>query len=277
MRGIQGHSYTETFCSSTSSRRATKRKAPVNQSQSKAARIDAYAHVEKERCNSLGLPCPEQRFDTVMTRASRASPGVEENRTELQILFFAIASSESLVALRYIIQVYRRPLESSLFQGGRNIPQAERLKVIGMLDKNIAYFSLLKRCHIHQLYIDGSRSSRKTGDGFVNDTAQSIQTLQSPKSGNPSHLEDAQASKSMMKEVYPELKQESAEYKKKYRTITDLRKLGQRLNLLVDRFGYGIIGLLPLAVDVSAVDPILNISDRLYVIPTLTLRMRLTR
>jgi hypothetical protein len=261
IRGLERPCYTETIYTSTLSKNFKKRRAPASRSRkSKGALLDAYVLQEKEKCQKHGLPCPEQDFDLVMTQASKGSPSIEDNRKELKIFFFAIASSESLVALRDIVQAHRRRLAGNLLQVGCDIPQAERVKVIERLNENIAYFSLLKRCHVHRLFIDSSRSSRKTTDGFINNTSQNIATLQSSKSGNPNHIEGAETTKAIMKEVFPNLK-DSAEYEKKYRTISNLRKLGQRLNLLVERFGYGIIGLLPSGGDASTVDPILNISD----------------
>jgi hypothetical protein len=262
--GMERPCYTETLYASKWSTKSKKRKTPVSQShtsKSKADRIDAYALLEKERCRCLGLPCPEQRFDLAMSRASKAFPGIEENKIELKIFFFAIASSDALVALRSIVKAHRRSLADHSSPIRCDLSQAERLKVIKTLNENIAYLGLLKRCHIHRLFVDSSKLSRKTVDGFINDTTKSITTLQKPKTGNPLYIEDAQASKSIMREVYGELEEESSRYEKKYRAISHLRRLGRRLHLLVERFGYGILGLLPSAPDVSATDPILNISD----------------
>jgi len=47
--------------------------------------------------------------------------------------------------------------------------------------------------------------------------------------------------------------------------VSKVRRLGQQLDLLVEKFRYGILGLLPLAVDVLAAESMLNISDDLYV------------
>lgn len=265
-RDIEGSNHTERLGSSALGTNTKKRKASVYrtvQRKSKASLLAAYVLLEKERCHNFKLPCPEQRFYLEITQVSNGSPNMDENTVELKTLYFAIASPESLVVLRDIVQAHRRSLAGNLSPKDCNIPQAERLKVIEKLNGNIAYFGLLKRCHVHRLFVDSNGSSRKTGDGFVNNTTQSIATLKHPRTGNPSYIEDAQASKAMMKEVYPLLQEDTAEYGKKYRTIRSLRKLGQRLHLLVEKFGYGIIGLLPSAPDVSAVEPILSITDGL--------------
>jgi hypothetical protein len=66
-----------------------------------------------------------------------------------------------------------------------------------------------------------------------------------------------------MNELYPGLDPSSVGYQKKQRFVGNLRNLGQRLDLLVEKFGDGIIGLLPLPVDEPAGEPVLNITDSL--------------
>lgn len=70
-------------------------------------------------------------------------------------------------------------------------------------------------------------------------------------------------SKLIMKEIYPNLEINSPEYENRLGFVKKLRKLGQRLDFLVERFGYGILGVLPLAIDVPVVEPVLNITDNL--------------
>jgi hypothetical protein len=183
--------------------------------------------------------------------------------TELKILYYAIASPESLAALQGILKVQRRSIRGKLLVEDCNIPPLRRsLKAIERLDGDIAHNSLLRRCYIHQLFVESSAGSMKTSDGFVNNTIQSISS-RTRNSGNPNNLEDSRVSKRIMCEVYPQLEQKTDDYNNKLRFVKRMRKLGQRLHWIVERFGYGIIGLLPLAVDVPAVDSVLNISDSL--------------
>lgn len=226
----------------------------------------AYVHLEENRCRKFGLPSPEECFRMIISQTRDASLGTDETTMALKVLYFTIASSESLAALGDIAQTHRRrSLSGNQLSASCDLSRADRLRVIDRLDEDIAYYSLLKRCHVHRLFVDSTRSSRKTVDGFVNDTVESISSRQRPKIGNPSHNDDAFASMSIMVEVYPEIRQDSFEYRRKYRYITDLRKLGQRLHLLVEKFGYGILGLLLSPSDMSAVEPSLGLSDTLLV------------
>ncbi|OCL08487.1 hypothetical protein AOQ84DRAFT_293047 [Glonium stellatum] len=49
----------------------------------------------------------------------------------------------------------------------------------------------------------------------------------------------------MIQEIHPDLQPKTAAYQTKYRSVSELRKLGKRLHALKTTFGYGILGLLP--------------------------------
>jgi hypothetical protein len=48
----------------------------------------------------------------------------------------------------------------------------------------------------------------------------------------------------MMEETFPAIDSSTDEYTTKYRWISDIRRLGQRLCMLETRFGKGILGLM---------------------------------
>jgi hypothetical protein len=231
--------------------------------RNKSASLEEYILLEKARCQSLGLPCPEKIFNSAVTQTSNNSTRLDEIMTDLKVFYFAIASSESLVALQAILKVHRRSLAGRPPAPNCRLTLAERMKEIENLGQKIGYIAFLRRCHIYQLYLDCSVDSQKTSDGFINNTTQSISTRPRTEIGNPKNLEDSRIAKLIMKEVYPDMEITSSDYKSKLRFFGKMRKLGQRLDLLVEKFGYGILGLLPLAIDVPAVDPVLNITDTL--------------
>jgi hypothetical protein len=81
--------------------------------------------------------------------------------------------------------------------------------------------------------------------------------------GNPQNLDDSQLSKNILEKLHPALIPGTPEYKKRSRSMGNIRKLGKRFEALVERFGYGILGLLPLQGDDLAADPVFNASDSL--------------
>ncbi len=70
----------------------------------------------------------------------------------------------------------------------------------------------------------------------------------------------------MIQEIYPELLCDSAEYRRKYGLVSDLRRLGRRLNCLITTFGHGILGLLPSAACYSTAGLNLCVTDNMYVV-----------
>ena len=57
-----------------------------------------------------------------------------------------------------------------------------------------------------------------------------------------------------MKEMYPDLVEGSAVYVRLYGEVKVLRRCGQRLDKLVNEFGIGIVGLIPLIRNVTTAD-----------------------
>lgn len=83
-------------------------------------------------------------------------------------------------------------------------------------------------------------------EGFIIETTKDFPGRGKPKRGNPRYIADAETTKATMKEAYPMLKENSSRYTERYGTVSSLRRLGLRLNILEKKFGYGILGLLPL-------------------------------
>ncbi|OCK89555.1 uncharacterized protein K441DRAFT_530435, partial [Cenococcum geophilum 1.58] len=163
----------------------------------------------------------------------------------LRVFFFAVASSHSMLTLRDILRACRDRTTGDLSEPMQGLSTAKRLEFIEHLEGNLAYFSLLRRCHILKLFMDNFDPSRQAEGGFIVQTQQSISNTGRKKSGNPSHVAHSEMTKSMIQEIYPELQPNTPGYQTKYRSVSELRKLGKRLHFLTTTFGYGILGLLP--------------------------------
>ncbi|KAG4429204.1 hypothetical protein IFR05_015317 [Cadophora sp. M221] len=162
----------------------------------------------------------------------------------VKTLSFVIASPESIVALQEVIMAQRKSTAKKQFRGYCDLSLADRVKVIEDTGSEIAYLLFLKRCHTYQLFVDCSKGSRRTSDGFVVDTVQSVSKQTGSRLGNPQNLEDSTIAEEILKEVYPNLDPGTGLYRKKKRFVHRLRKLGERFDVLVKNFGYGILGLL---------------------------------
>jgi hypothetical protein len=85
----------------------------------------------------------------------------------LKTLYFAIGSPESLVALQEILKARQTAFVDKGPSGDCKLSLADRVRVIKGIGPNIAYLVLRRRCHIYQLFLDCSKDSRRTSDGFV--------------------------------------------------------------------------------------------------------------
>ncbi|KAI9780698.1 MAG: hypothetical protein M1816_002776 [Peltula sp. TS41687] len=234
------------------------RYAVLKSSQRKESLLDEYVDLEKRRCQNSGMPCPDSTFN----RAIGPKPSMCEYETELKTMFFAIASPESLVQLQDAIHAYWRAAAGNSLKVGARLSNEERIELIEQLGGDLAHIGLIRRCHIYQLFVDNRKVDRTT-DGFVNTTTQNIWTAARREAGNPSHQADAAISTAYIKTIYPSLQKGDPEYHRKYRSLSKLRRLGQTLDLFVEKFGYGVIGLLPLGTSAVAAGPVLEVSDKL--------------
>jgi len=141
------------------------------------------------------LPCPEKLFALAISQIQKTHPSINNHTAELKIFYFALASSELLIVLRDIVRIHRRSFAGDFAIAGGDLPQAERLKAIKGLNENIAYLGFLRRCHIHRLFVDSSRSSRDTSDGFIINTKQSVSSQKRPKTRNLIYNENGHVSR----------------------------------------------------------------------------------
>jgi hypothetical protein len=176
---------------------------------------------------------------------------------------FAVGSVGSLVSLKGMVDIGRRSIAGKHPTETGSLTTLEMMKLVEDLNTRIAYNVFQRRDHIYHLLVDSRVAHQRTSDGFVNSTWQSISTNSSPRMGNPQNLDDSRLSENILRTLHPALICGTPEYKKELRSMANIRKLGERFEMLVERFGYGIIGLLPLPVDDLAADPAFNASDSL--------------
>ncbi|KAF7935381.1 uncharacterized protein EAE97_008288 [Botrytis byssoidea] len=262
----QSMAISEAENASTAPIRRRKRKSCMNSANSRVSISDylsEYMRIEKERCHNLGFSFTHNDFDMAM---KIASPGLKLDDIifdQLKMLYFAIGSGESLVSLRSLLEIRRRPMARQQCKEAYSLTIVERMKQVEHLNTKIAYNIFERRYHIYHLYNDSRSFHNKTSDGFVNTTSQSILINSASRMGNPLNLDESQVTKKMLHLLHPDLDHGSTEYQKKLRSISKIRKLGERFEILVRKFGYGIIGLLPLPVDDLTTESAVCTSDSL--------------
>ena len=257
----------------TGSRRKKLKDEPLFERET--ARLESYISEHRRKCEKMGLPCPGDFVDGAETKIRLASLGLESHVNVLRVLSLTIGSCESLVVLKEILRAYRDPSSGSL-ETARDVSNVKRLETIRSLSGNAAFFNLLKKCHIHRLFSDNKDSLCNPTDNFIISTAKSVTTRSRGETGNPRNSAEANITKSIMREVYPGVHSDSADYQLKYREVTELRRTGRRLDMLVSRFGLGILGLLPLAQQDSIPGLAFKIADGMQVPPLIYYRACVT-
>ena len=227
----------------TGSRRKKVKDKPLFERET--ARLESYISQYRRKCEKMGLHCPDDFVHSAETKTRLASLGLESHVNVLRVLSLTVRSCESLVVLKQILRAYRAPSLGSL-ETTRDVSNAKRLETIRSLSGNAAFFNLLKKCHIHRLFTDNKDPLCDPTDNFITSTAKSVTISPRGETGNPRYSAEAKITKSIMREVYPGVHSNSTDYRLKYREVTELRRTGRRLDMLISRFGLGILGLLPL-------------------------------
>ncbi|KAI9669189.1 MAG: hypothetical protein M1817_004731 [Caeruleum heppii] len=224
----------------------------------KVSALGMHISIEESRCDDFAITCfrPTLRF----LHPASGSSGLFKYATELETFFFGLGSSESVVLLQEILKSHRQTSHMSS-RTRLDLSKLERVDEIARLEGKIMNLGLLKRCHVHRLWLDCGGSQRPANDGFVVETSKALEKKRMLTSGNPFHKADSDLTISMMRDVYPDSKEGDADYDRKYRLISRLRGLGQRLDCLVARFGFGILGLIPMASKASDLEATLVIDD----------------
>ncbi len=248
----------------TASRRKKLKDKPLFEKET--ARLESFISQHRRKCEKMGLPCPGDFVYSAETKNRLASLGLESHVNVLRVLSLTIGSCESFVVLKEILRAYRDPSSSPL-KAARDVSNAKRLETIRSLSGNAAFFNLLKKCHIHKLFTDNKDPLCNPTDNFIISTAKSVTTRPRGETGNPRNSAEAEITKSIMKEVYPGVNSKSGDYRLKYREVTELRRTGRRLDMLISRFGLGILGILPLAQHDSIPGLAFKIADGMQVPP----------
>ena len=235
-------------------------------SEDKDALLAKHISDEKQKCEALGLECPERCFNSTMVQRHVSTWQRDIDKRDFKIIFFAIASSQALAQLQDVVQIYRSSVTPEFMASRSGVSSAKRVEAIEHLDQTVAYLGLLKRCHILHLFRDHRSPGQRTNDGFITTSADSMNSA-TARLGNPLHRAEAESTRAMMREVYPDLQEDTAEGRKRNSFVKRLRKLGQRLDLLVSKFGLGILGLLPLPGATSITENCLSITDDMCVAP----------
>ncbi|KAF1994315.1 hypothetical protein P154DRAFT_586024 [Amniculicola lignicola CBS 123094] len=204
--------------------------------------IGKYLSEEVKKCEAVGCRPPEETFFTPAVQEAALILGKGKVDTLTKILV-SIASPHSIATLQEILEKSRSESDHTMLHSGNTLSKAQRFCLISRLDGIISYYQLLRRHHILELFRECGGSKTLLGNGLVLTTPRNFGDALN-KRGNPMNKAEADVTAKMMEEIFPEVRTGSDGHKAKYRMMTYLRRLGQRLNTLEMQFGNGILGLI---------------------------------
>jgi hypothetical protein len=216
--------------------------------------LEAYLTGESQKGELLGHN-PLQ--DTFVTPAiQRAIHNLDGGDTvTLAKILVQIASPTLIVALQETLKASRTPESCKALSTTATLSSKDRFDLIVKLDRIVSISQLLRRYHILELF--------KGCAGTTTPTIGTVLTLSdfaspSRRRGNPANRCIADVTAKMVQDAFPGIAPSTDEYKSKYRRMTHIRRLGQRLHILETRFGRGILGLM---VDRDSTDQTVGITD----------------
>lgn len=217
--------------------------------------LESYLVEESQKCERSGHPPPHETFLTPAIQEAIRDMSRKNTEIPAKILIY-IASPGIIVSLQEIMETYRSQAGYGTSNTTTAISKMERLDLIISLDRGITTSQLYRRYHILQLYRDCGGAAAPTNPIFMTTSADFADHLRRP--GNPANRSVACLTERMMQDIFPFLAPGTAEYRVKYRLMSNLRRLGHRLDMLELRFGKGILGLM---IDRGTADPSIGITD----------------
>lgn len=199
-----------------------------------------YLAEEERKCEVWGHQAPRDTFLTPPIR--RAIQNLSKGKTEVMTRILIHIGSPCLIGgLQDILESCKTQERCTTSEAMCMVSRAERIRVIASLGHTMSRSQLLRRYHVLQLFKDCGGPGTSTWEIAV--TPSSL-TQRSGKRGNPLNRSVADLTERMMEETFPAIDSSTDEYTTKYRWISDIRRLGQRLCMLETRFGKGILGLM---------------------------------
>ncbi|KAF2844496.1 hypothetical protein T440DRAFT_316666 [Plenodomus tracheiphilus IPT5] len=161
-----------------------------------------------------------------------------------RFLYLAIGSWKTIVDFKDLCQLARSDSSVCRQLSHLSCNAAAMYGEICRLEKEEALCVLLRRYYIINL-CDEEQLYNDRHSHVIVETPVTVNGFRVAKPGNPVFALDSSLTERLLFKIMPETDPESDEFKKARSKVKRLRKLAERLRLLVKRYGFGILGLLP--------------------------------
>jgi len=202
--------------------------------------IGTYLIEEERKCQAWGHRTPQDTFLTPPIQ--QAIQNLGKGKTEVLAKILIHIGSPCLIGgLQDILESCKTQERCMAPETMNTFSRAERISLIASLSHTMSLCQLRRRYHVLQLFKDCGGPSTSTW-GIAMTPSNPVHP--STKRGNPFNRSVADVTARMIQETFPDVESSTDEYTTKYRWISYLRRLGQRLHMLETRFGEGVLGLM---------------------------------
>ncbi|KAJ0419153.1 hypothetical protein BJY00DRAFT_302285 [Aspergillus carlsbadensis] len=215
----------------------------LERSQSTKGNWDEFLHEELQKCRATGHLSPEESYYNTSIQGQIQQLKNERSIDICKRLLLLIASSQSILMLRDVIQSWRNQQATYLNQPLRCLSKAATFEVIEGLDRNIACLRLIRRYYILSLFQECGGSETPSCSGFI-DISGNPNTVKRLR-GNPLNRAESEVAVAMLKEMFPDMQAGTREYDRKIMLVKQYRQSARRFTSLVNQFGKGILALIP--------------------------------
>lgn len=174
----------------------------------------------------------------------------------LRLFYLTIGSSQPLLGFKAILHTARNLSDAHPNSVTTALPPRERYAEICRLASQEALCVLLRRYHIIELF-KTAQASVFQEHGLIVQTPSIQITGGQAMAGNPVHRAQANLTEEVVGKIWRGPPNGTPEYQKIRRHVTELRRLANILAIWTDRYGFGVLALLPSGLNESG----LNFND----------------
>jgi hypothetical protein len=192
-----------------------------------------------------------EELDAYLSNYSVAICSLEASNPDMLLgVALGIGSCTAMLTLQQAVESVRSESVAEAVRVSRRRSPEERLAAIRYLELRMAHFRLARRLHIYHLYLEAqAECTQVESGGFVFVTPSTQYAPQgSTKCGNPRNGRKAQVTNAMIGRGCTLLTRQRSGAQRR-ESITRLRRFGERLKKLKDKFTIGVFALLDDALD----------------------------
>ncbi|KAL5375445.1 hypothetical protein PMIN06_012247 [Paraphaeosphaeria minitans] len=171
----------------------------------------------------------------------------------LRLLYLTIGSSQTLLNFRAMLHTARNPSDIYPYTVTTTLQPWERYAEICRLGREEDLCVLLRRYHVVQLF-KTAKASLFQEHGVIIQTPTTHLTGPRAMPGNPVNRAQANLTEEVLGMILPGLANGTPHYQKTRRHVSQLRRLAKILAIWTDRYGFGVLALLPLGSNESGIN-----------------------